>query len=262
MSQLHGNPYEILGVSQGASDDVIRRAYRRQARETHPDHHGSAGAFEEVQYAYDLLGDPGRRARYDTSVARSVREPEVHAPSGASSTSSAAGATVPHSSEARPPKGPAPWWSGRRPIEWHLFARSVLGVCAVTVLTSVGRGWGILPHQGVPLGAHLLLGNFVEGGTYWMGASSLHHGWIAGVGVAGLGYSMVISVPWLWRSRNGDTVTSHEQWGFALVVGALFVVNRSVVLTPGAWVLGVLAVLVWFYRVDERTRQTDQVATR
>jgi molecular chaperone DnaJ len=62
-------PYEILGVSKTASEDEIKKAYRKLVREVHPDANpDAAGAddrFKEVQGAYDLLSDPEKRALYD-----------------------------------------------------------------------------------------------------------------------------------------------------------------------------------------------------
>lgn len=57
--------YELLGVSRDASQEDIKRAYRRRARELHPDAGGDENAFKEVSHAYEVLSDPQRRARYD-----------------------------------------------------------------------------------------------------------------------------------------------------------------------------------------------------
>lgn len=62
--------YALLGVPHTATDDEIKSAYRRRARELHPDANGgdpeSEARFKEVSLAYEVLSDPDRRARYDS----------------------------------------------------------------------------------------------------------------------------------------------------------------------------------------------------
>jgi len=61
--------YEVLGVQKGASEDEIKKAYRKMAKQYHPDlHPGDAEAeakFKEVGEAYEVLSDPQKKARYD-----------------------------------------------------------------------------------------------------------------------------------------------------------------------------------------------------
>ena len=57
--------YEILGVSRDATPDDVKRAYRRKARESHPDAGGDEETFKQVTHAYQVLSDPEKRARYD-----------------------------------------------------------------------------------------------------------------------------------------------------------------------------------------------------
>ncbi len=68
-SQPKRDLYEVLGVSKTASQDEIAKAYRKMALKYHPDSNQgdteAIGKFKEAAEAYEVLGDPQKRARYD-----------------------------------------------------------------------------------------------------------------------------------------------------------------------------------------------------
>src|SRR5436305_12711259 len=61
--------YDLLGVQRGADDETIKAAYRRLAKEYHPDRHNGCcdkeAQFKAINEAYDILKDPQKRAAYD-----------------------------------------------------------------------------------------------------------------------------------------------------------------------------------------------------
>jgi len=76
---MANDPYQILGVSKDASDEEIRRSFRRLAKECHPDlHPGDQAAmerFKRISAAYDIVGDAGKRRLYDLGEIDAMGEP-------------------------------------------------------------------------------------------------------------------------------------------------------------------------------------------
>ena len=68
---MAGDPYKELGVSKGASADEVKKAYRKLAKELHPDKNPgdkiTEDKFKRVTAAFDILGDKDKRAKYDAA---------------------------------------------------------------------------------------------------------------------------------------------------------------------------------------------------
>ena len=69
MAENKRDYYEVLGIERGADEDTIKKAYRKMAKQYHPDlHPGDKEAeakFKEVNEAYAVLSDADKRAAYD-----------------------------------------------------------------------------------------------------------------------------------------------------------------------------------------------------
>jgi DnaJ domain len=86
----HGGPvpdlYQLLGVPQEASREEIMQAWRRRARAEHPDARpadaAAPGRFRALAEAWQVLGDPARRAAYDRALARD-QQPATRVPAAA-----------------------------------------------------------------------------------------------------------------------------------------------------------------------------------
>jgi len=74
MTKVRRDHYAVLGLTDGATRDQIRAAYRRLARDSHPDQNQADPTaekrFKQVSRAYQILGDPHRRQRYDDRLTR------------------------------------------------------------------------------------------------------------------------------------------------------------------------------------------------
>lgn len=107
------DPYKVLQVDPEAEDEVIQAAYRRLARKYHPDVAAdaeSAARMTAINAAWDLLGDPTRRAAHDRERA-AVRSSAGTGPSAGAGPSAAT--TAPGPRPAAPGAGPFP--AGARP---------------------------------------------------------------------------------------------------------------------------------------------------
>lgn len=130
----------MLGVATDASPDAIRSAYRRAARQVHPDRVASGSdAMAAVNEAYRVLGDPGRRALYDRTLTTPV------------ATSARPAPTV--TSEPGDPSADRPTFlspDGPARIPWKLMAvLAVLGTAAVLVSASRDGSDGSEPPDGI-----------------------------------------------------------------------------------------------------------------
>ena len=69
MAEQKRDYYEVLGVAKTASDDELKKAYRKLAKQYHPDMNpgdkGAEAKFKEINEAYEVLSDKGKRAKYD-----------------------------------------------------------------------------------------------------------------------------------------------------------------------------------------------------
>ncbi|XP_055353669.1 uncharacterized protein LOC129599459 [Paramacrobiotus metropolitanus] len=69
--------YDILGLEKGASEDDIKKAYRRLAREYHPDknpNEQNGDMFKKISFAYNVLSDPQKRSVYDRYGLQGLRD--------------------------------------------------------------------------------------------------------------------------------------------------------------------------------------------
>ena len=144
--------YQLLGVARDASQQEIALAWRRRARDEHPDaRRGDDGAparFQAVAEAWRVLGDPGRRAAYDRGLgpgrpAGRVRVTVRHQPAPAGP--GAAGSTVPPAGAGGPPlvAGPVRVEGGSRQVPGAgAWDEEDLRLVLLAELMLRRRGWG------------------------------------------------------------------------------------------------------------------------
>jgi DnaJ-class molecular chaperone len=93
------NPYDVLGVARSADDETIKKAFRRKAKELHPDRNRSdpkaQDCFAELNTAYEILGDAQKKAQYDAGQIDAEGKPRFDGFAGASPFGRGAGAGAP-----------------------------------------------------------------------------------------------------------------------------------------------------------------------
>jgi DnaJ domain len=124
--------YEVLDVDPEATRDEIRRAYLHRARLAHPDAGGSEAGMKEVNLAWQILGDPDRRRRYD-------RERDAAAPPGAAANGT---------------RTPVDDLTDDRPLRPPIGGLSVLAVVAVAMFVAAVGAFAVA----VALSSRPLLG--------------------------------------------------------------------------------------------------------
>ena len=104
-SPLAANPYEVLGVAPTASDDDLKKAYRRRLRAAHPDTGGSSAEFDRVQQAWQRVGTSEARQAYDAGGDSSSTGGAAAWSYGAAGGGARRGDTRPHARSSGHPGG-------------------------------------------------------------------------------------------------------------------------------------------------------------
>ena len=200
--------YEVLGVGEQATAEEIRRAYRRRARDHHPDANPADAAagerFRRVAEAYEVLSDPVRRSWYDASVG--VRRPSDGAAyAGAAGEPAAPSGSPPPDPPAPPPGAPPVRASGDE------IADRILQV-AFTLPLAFVPGLNVVLRLALLVGGWFAIGYLLRRHAAarpvafpwwrspgWAGSGRLVR---AGAGLAGLVVAALVLVPLASRVRD------------------------------------------------------------
>ncbi|XP_057673383.1 dnaJ homolog subfamily B member 1a [Corythoichthys intestinalis] len=115
--------YKVLGIAKGASDDEIKKAYRKQALRFHPDKNKSAGAedkFKEIAEAYDVLSDAKKKDIYDRYGEEGLKGSTVGGGGGGGGHN---GSTYNYTFHGDPHAMFAEFFGGRSPFD-HFFSQN------------------------------------------------------------------------------------------------------------------------------------------
>ena len=137
--------YDVLGVAPSANVDQIREAYRRLAREHHPDRTATNGrtggdvSMPAINEAYRVLNDPARRAVYDASLRGATQRGPAAPPSESAARATTAAGSTPTMPTFPSHLGPArfPW----RSVSFFA-ALAIIGVVVLAQFTEPGEPRG------------------------------------------------------------------------------------------------------------------------
>jgi curved DNA-binding protein CbpA len=138
--------YEVLGVSPTATDKEIKTAYRKRARETHPDFGGTVEAAAAVNEAADVLLDAQKRAGYDYDLRKAAQKRP-----GAGRSSASAGPDPFAWTRTPPaPKGPevveCPHCGAKNRVKAESLDAARCGTCKKPLKDSLGAIWSDLAN--------------------------------------------------------------------------------------------------------------------
>ncbi len=132
------DPYELLGVSRGVSEDDVRKAYRRLARKHHPDANpydpAAEERFKEIQQAYEILSNPEKHRAYDERSSRpSPRRKRAGSPrtTAGGRVGRTAGSVNLSDLIAKRANVSGPRTGGRREVEWQFGGEDLARISKV-----------------------------------------------------------------------------------------------------------------------------------